>query len=139
MLYGRLSNKLLNAQCKVGCHSISLESFCRLNGFSVAGIIHRDLKPENIFFDSQAVLKLGDFGLAKFSIGTHDRAAASQADTGELANAKPSTPHSHTLPTYPFLPHVHLLLGMGSTMLVRGAWGRRFAVSSPLSLGSLHC
>lgn len=27
-----------------------------------------DLKPENIFFDSQAVLKLGDFGLAKFSV-----------------------------------------------------------------------
>ena len=25
-----------------------------------------DLKPDNIFFDSQGVLKLGDFGLAKF-------------------------------------------------------------------------
>jgi len=46
------------------------------------GIIHRDLKPENIFFDSQAVLKLGDFGLAKFSMGPHDRAATSQIDTG---------------------------------------------------------
>ena len=38
-----------------------------------------DLKPENIFFDSQAVLKLGDFGLAKFSIGTSDHAYQSES------------------------------------------------------------
>lgn len=38
-----------------------------------------DLKPENIFFDSQAVLKLGDFGLAKFSMGTADHNLQSES------------------------------------------------------------
>ena len=29
------------------------------------GIVHRDLKPQNIFF-SEEVIKIGDFGLAKY-------------------------------------------------------------------------
>ncbi|KAL3680389.1 hypothetical protein R1sor_023345 [Riccia sorocarpa] len=31
------------------------------------GIIHRDLNPNNIFFDARGDIKIGDFGLAKFT------------------------------------------------------------------------
>ena len=48
-----------------------------------------DLKPENIFFDSQAVLKLGDFGLAKFSMGASEHNY--QSDTGQ-----PDVPMTHS-------------------------------------------
>lgn len=32
------------------------------------GIIHRDLKPSNLFIDPRNILKIGDFGLAKFKV-----------------------------------------------------------------------
>lgn len=60
-----------------------------------------DLKPENVFFDSQAVLKLGDFGLAKFSIGPNDHlASAYQSDAGESLNLATEKSQEEAQPTF---------------------------------------
>ena len=56
-----------------------------------------DLKPENIFFDSQAVLKLGDFGLAKFTRRGNDNAAVGDEDTGAAPPA-PQTQRRRIIP-----------------------------------------
>lgn len=41
-----------------------MEGLAHIHG---QGIIHRDLTPNNIFFDARNDIKIGDFGLAKFS------------------------------------------------------------------------
>jgi mitogen-activated protein kinase 15 len=45
---------------------------CALHYLHSAGIIHRDLKPTNILINSDATIKLCDFGLAR-AIDSHDR------------------------------------------------------------------
>jgi eukaryotic translation initiation factor 2-alpha kinase 4 len=41
--------------------------FSALAYLHARGIIHRDLKPDNVFYDARHDVKLGDFGLAKFT------------------------------------------------------------------------
>ncbi len=37
-------------------------------------VLHRDLKTKNIFIKASGVIKLGDFGIARVLMGTHEQA-----------------------------------------------------------------
>ena len=49
--------------------NVQLQISCQLN---LQGIIHRDLNPNNLFFDARGEIRLGDFGLAKFTAAGAD-------------------------------------------------------------------
>ena len=48
--------------------TILYNMLCALNFIHSANIIHRDLKPANILVDSNCMIKLCDFGLARSAI-----------------------------------------------------------------------
>ncbi|KAA6378207.1 MAG: putative Mitogen-activated protein kinase 15 [Streblomastix strix] len=50
---------------------IMYQSFKALKYMHSAGLLHRDLKPSNIFLNSECVIKVGDFGLARL-MGTKE-------------------------------------------------------------------
>src|SRR5207342_1868332 len=69
-----------------------------LRGLTVAheqGVIHGDLKPQNLLIGPSGVLKVTDFGVARFVRHSHPRRSAGGPDdaaVGKLAGAIVGTP-----------------------------------------------
>lgn len=57
-----------------------LQTFLGLEYLHASWILHRDLKPNNLLIDDQGILKIGDFGLAKY-FGSPDREYTAQVVT----------------------------------------------------------
>ena len=58
------------------------EQLCRALGHAHArGVVHRDVKPANVLISAQGILKVGDFGVARFADASSDAFAATIVGT----------------------------------------------------------
>jgi serine/threonine protein kinase len=68
--------------------SIMLQTCAAVGAAHEAGLIHRDLKPANIFIEQRsnlaAVVKVLDFGVAKFAVEEHDDDYATLTQVGAI-------------------------------------------------------
>ena len=91
LLEGRTLREILSREAPLETAraiSIMLQVSAAVAAAHEAGIIHRDLKPSNILVtqsaDQPAVVKVLDFGIAKFAIGEDEEEAATLAQSNSV-------------------------------------------------------
>ena len=102
LLEGRTLREIVNREAPLEtarATSIMLQASDAVGAAHQAGIIHRDLKPSNILItqsaDQPAVVKVLDFGIAKFYAGNDDGESVSAQSNSVIGTPRYMSPEQH--------------------------------------------
>ncbi len=102
LLEGRTLREILSREAPLEmarATSIMLQAADAVGAAHQAGIIHRDLKPSNILVtqsaDQPAVVKVFDFGIAKFVAGNDDNASELAQSNSVIGTPRYMSPEQH--------------------------------------------
>lgn len=103
LLEGRTLREILSREAPLEtarATSIMLQASDAVGAAHQAGIIHRDLKPSNILVtqsaDQPAVVKVFDFGIAKFVAGNDDEASELAQSNSVIGTPRYMSPEQHS-------------------------------------------